>query len=66
MTGSVNADGSASPSRAVVVHPSLRGQETLRQPLGRLAEACGLAEAISLAVVAAEEVPVATPKPATR
>lgn len=50
-----------------MVHPVLRGRDkgARRAADSRLAEAVGLAEAISLEVAAAEKVPLAAAKPAT-
>ena len=56
----------SSSTRALVVHPALKAAgEPTRLPEARLAEAVGLAEAISLDVVAAELVPVTRRRPAT-
>ncbi|MEM9224001.1 MAG: GTPase HflX [Pseudomonadota bacterium] len=54
------------PTRALVVLPLLRGSgDHGRSPDGQLAEAVGLAAAISLDVVDAQTVSVRTPRPAT-
>ena len=60
------ATSPASPQRALVVHPALKGaEEGLRAPQGRLDEAVGLTRAIDLRVVAAELVVVSKRRPAT-
>jgi GTP-binding protein HflX len=51
--------------RTLVVHPVRNPHEAGRQPEARLAEAVGLAEAIDLAVVATDIIPLNRPKPAT-
>jgi GTP-binding protein HflX len=51
--------------RTLVVHPARSPAESGRQPGARLAEAVGLAEAIDLAVVATEIIPLNRPRPAT-
>lgn len=54
------------PTRAIVLLPLVRGSEDeARAPEGRLAEAVGLAEAISLDIVEARTVTVRAPRPAT-
>ncbi len=50
----------------MVIHPALKaGEGGIRLPEARLAEAVGLAKAISLDIALAEVVPVATRRPAT-
>lgn len=58
-------DGTERPDRAVIVHPAPKGANVKRQPEARLAEACGLASAISLDIVASEIVQISKLKPAT-
>ena len=65
MNDTGGADQDRTSSRAVVIHPAPRNMVSPRQPHARLNEACGLAEAISLDVVAAEIVTLAAPRPAT-
>ncbi len=55
----------AGSTRALVVHPSPRGDGLARQPQNRLDEAEALAAAIELQVVAGEIVPLNRPTPAT-
>ncbi|WP_425411120.1 GTPase HflX [Hyphococcus sp.] len=50
---------------AIVIHPALRGGESLRLPEARLEEAVGLAAAIDLTVVEADVVQIGQPRPAT-
>jgi len=52
-------------SRTLVVHPAKTGGDQGRLPEARLAEAVGLAQAIDLAIVATEVVPLSRPRPAT-
>ncbi len=47
------------------MHPAQRAADAGRHPEARLAEAVGLTEAIDVAVVAAEVVPLPKPRPAT-
>ena len=61
-TGRVNGTGR---TRALVVHPSPRGDGLARLPGNRLDEAKALARAIDLDVVAGEIVPLNRPTPAT-
>lgn len=65
MNGVGGADTDRVSARTVVIHPAPRNTDLPRQPHARLDEACGLAEAIALDVVAAEIVPLASPRPAT-
>jgi len=61
-------EGPPAPTRALVVHPHLRGAAgagQTRDPGARLEEAVGLAGAIHLDVVAAEVVPITKPRPST-
>ncbi|GHU03970.1 GTPase HflX [Alphaproteobacteria bacterium] len=58
-------NGETDPGRVLVIHPSLRGEENRRRPEARLAEACGLASAIALDIVATEITPFSQPKPST-
>ena len=56
----------ADTGKAVVLLPVLRGEgASARSPEGKLSEAVGLAEAISLDIVEARIVPVRAPRPAT-
>ncbi len=52
-------------SHCLVVHPATRDKGAPRAPDARLAEACGLAEAIRLRVCHAEAIPLARIRPAT-
>jgi GTP-binding protein HflX len=67
----VDIDGLRHGDHALVIHPDLqRGAKAAngvhyRTPASRLAEACGLALAIDLEIVAAEVVRVSEPRPAT-
>ena len=67
----VDIDGLRHGDHALVIHPDLqRGDKAAngvhyRTPASRLAEACGLALAIDLEIVAAEVVRVSEPRPAT-
>ncbi len=68
--GQLDIDGVRHGSRALVIHPDLRqgGRVVVgpgRSPEARLEEACGLALAIDLTIVAAEVVRVSAAKPAT-
>lgn len=68
--GQLDSDGMRHGARALVIHPDLRqaGRHVTgpgRSPEARLEEACGLALAIDLSIVAAEVVRVSTVKPAT-
>jgi GTP-binding protein HflX len=70
MQGQLDSDGMRHGARALVIHPDLRqaGREITgpgRSPDARLDEACGLALAIDLNIVAAEVVRVSNAKPAT-
>lgn len=61
-------EGPPAPTRALVVHPDVRGTASggqTRQPSTRLEEAVGLAAAIHLDIVVAEIVPVTKPRPST-
>ncbi|HYD99752.1 MAG TPA: GTPase HflX, partial [Alphaproteobacteria bacterium] len=57
--------GRAGSGRALVIHPALRDGDGARTPAARLAEACGLAEAIGLEVAQADVVAVRQPSAAT-
>ena len=67
----VDIDGLRHGDRALVIHPDLHRRAKsaaglhYRTPASRLEEACGLALAIDLEIVAAEVVRVSEPKPAT-
>lgn len=50
---------------AIVVHPDRREREEMREAAARLEEAVGLAAAIDVAVVRAQVINVARPRPAT-
>jgi GTP-binding protein HflX len=68
--GQLDSDGMRHGARALVIHPDLRQSGRVvtgpgRSPEARLEEACGLALAIDLNIVAAEVVRVSTAKPAT-
>jgi GTP-binding protein HflX len=69
--GQLDIDGIRHGARALVIHPDLRhtGRAVItgpgRSPEARLEEACGLACAIDLNIVASEVVRVSTAKPAT-
>jgi GTP-binding protein HflX len=52
-------------TNAFILHPDVAGQVERRDPALRLAEACGLAEAIDLHIVGAEVIPVRKLIPAT-
>jgi len=61
-------EGPPPPTRALVLHPLLKGASgvvagSARDPGTRLAEAAGLARAIHLDVISAEVVPVTRPRP---
>jgi GTPase len=64
---SLDAEGRRYGARALVLKPLLKSDAAgrLRSPEAMLAEACGLAEAISLEVVAAEIFNLSHPAPAT-
>jgi len=69
-TGQLDIDGVRRGDRALVIHPELRQASRAasgpgRSPEARLAEACGLAHAIDLNIVAAEVVRLNAAKPAT-
>ncbi len=69
-SGQLDIDGVRHGDRALVIHPDLRQASRNaagpgRAPEARLAEACGLALAIDLNIVAAEVVRLSTVKPAT-
>ncbi len=58
--------GRPAPTRAAVLHPSLKSRvPAARPPEARLDEAVGLARAIDLRVVIRDVVPVVRPRPAT-
>jgi GTP-binding protein HflX len=67
----VDIDGLRHGDRALVIHPDLHRRARpaaglhYRTPASRLEEACGLALAIDLQIVAAEVVRVSEPRPAT-
>ncbi|HVI87799.1 MAG TPA: GTPase HflX [Dongiaceae bacterium] len=68
--GQLDSDGMRHGARALVIHPDLRQSGRVvtgpgRSPEARLEEACGLALAIDLNIVAAEVVRVSTAKPST-
>lgn len=50
---------------AIVLHPDIRGDQSLRAPEARIEEAAGLALAIDLNVVHTEVVPIMRPRAAT-
>lgn len=52
-------------TNAFILHPDVHGQAVRRDPQARLAEACGLAEAIDLRIVGAEVIAVRKLVPAT-
>ncbi|MGB0671141.1 MAG: GTPase HflX, partial [Rhodospirillales bacterium] len=67
LTGEGGGTGRAAAERCLVLHPDITGPagSLARDPDARLAEACGLAEAIGLDIVGAEVVRLSRPKPAT-
>src|SRR3546814_16578996 len=64
------ADEAAMGTRALVIHPRLKSEDTAgegaRDPEARLDEAVGLTSAIDLVTAHAEVVTVARPRPGTR
>lgn len=65
MTVAQTQDGATDFHSAIVIHVSFADDTGQREPLARLEEAVGLANAIDLAVVYAEVAPIARPRPAT-
>ena len=65
MSFQIDKDALDATEKALVLHPSLAGDDELRSPLAQLEEAVGLASAIELDVVGAETFVVPRPRPAT-